>query len=108
MGCLNDLAGKKNFQIQFKDGQSKDMSNGLITVISSGEDFEKWVEESIYNIHGRCLIMALCKRGEEHKRRRLAVEEARSGAEIEFKAYGYPITKILYFKYLGRGLSASD
>ena len=50
----------------------------------------------------------LCSRGKYQKRHRLVTEEKRAGAEMEFKAYRNPITMELYFKYLGRLLSASD
>ena len=42
------------------------------------------------------------------KRYRLALELARYRAEIEFLAYGQPLTNIKDFKYLGRLLSANN
>ena len=48
--------------------------------------------------------MDICKRGDECKLRRLAAEEAIKGARTDLTNYGFPLTVVSYFKYLGRVL----
>ena len=50
----------------------------------------------------------LCRRGDEHKRFRLAAEEAEAGEVMALTTYDRPLTAVLSFKYMGRVLSSSD
>ena len=42
----------------------------------------------------RHLNMAMCVKGAERKRRRLAAEEARAGTETDFRSYGCPLNNV--------------
>ena len=46
--------------------------------------------------------------GGERNRRRLSVEEYRAGTEASFQLYGFLLTNVAAFKYLGRILRARD
>ena len=46
--------------------------------------------------------------GGERNRRRLSVEEYRAGTEASFRLYGFLLTNVAAFKYLGRILRARD
>ena len=45
--CVYDMAGKNNFWIQFEDGQRKEMSTFLLTLISDEDEFVQWLEDTI-------------------------------------------------------------
>ena len=45
---------------------------------------------------------ALCRKGAEQKRRRIAEEELRDSTERAFESYGKPIETVNKFKYLGQ------
>ena len=49
-----------------------------------------------------------CKKGVEHKKRRLTEEEARAVTSRAFSAYGRPVEMVPSLKYLGRVLSTAD
>ena len=49
-----------------------------------------------------------CKKGEGHKRQRLATEESRAVTSRGFSTYRHPLNIVLSFKYLGRMLLAAD
>ena len=51
---------------------------------------------------------ALCNKGAERKRRRIAEAELRDITERAFEAYGKPMETVLTFKYLGRVMTAGD
>ena len=40
MGCIQSVVGKKNFLIQFEDGQKKDISSYSLVFLSSKEDVD--------------------------------------------------------------------
>ena len=52
--------------------------------------------------------MDLCRRGDQRKNRRLEEEEAWSGSEMVFKAYGHHLTMVSSLKYLCRVIPYSD
>ena len=51
---------------------------------------------------------AMCARGADRKKRRLAAEAARKARETVFHAYGQPLENVSLFKYLGRMVSDDD
>ena len=59
-------------------------------------------------LNSRHPYAALCRRGEERKRRRLAAEEAEAGVAMALTAYDRALTSVLSFKCLRRFLLASD
>ena len=59
---------------------------------------------TLRDFNGRNSTMDICKRGDECKLRRLAAEEAIKGARTDLTNYGFPLTVVSYFKYLGRVL----
>ena len=58
--------------------------------------------------NGRNIVTEFFQRGDERKRRCLAEEEARLGAELTITAYGIPLYPVTSFKYLGRVILAAD
>ena len=59
-------------------------------------------------LNGRHNETAMCRKGAERKRRRMAETELRKSAERAFKAYGKPIETVSRFKYLRRIITARD
>ena len=50
----------------------------------------------------------LCSKGEESKYHRLAMEEAHASTETVFQVYGWPLIKMVSFKYLRHLLTSAD
>ena len=40
MGCIQSVVGKKNFLVEFEDGQKKEISSSSLMFLSSKEDVE--------------------------------------------------------------------
>ena len=59
-------------------------------------------------LNGTHRCTAQCTRGEERKRRRLAVEEEREVITRTFSAYGRPLEMVTSLKYLGQVISTAD
>ena len=57
--------------------------------------------------NGRHPNTTQCVQGAYQKWHRLLEEEARAYTETVFRLYGYPITKVVSFKYLGHNQMAS-
>ena len=51
---------------------------------------------------------AMCKKGAERKRRRMAEAKLKDSTERAFEAYGKPLDTVSTFKYLGRVMTAGD
>ena len=60
------------------------------------------------DLNGRHHATALCKKGAERKRRRMAEAELRDSTEWSFEAYGKPLETVSTFKYLVRVMTAGD
>ena len=59
-------------------------------------------------LNGRHHATAMCRKGAERKRRRMAEAELRDSTERAFEAYGKPIETVTKFKYLGRVMREGD
>ena len=59
-------------------------------------------------LNSRHMMTAFCRQGAERKRRHLAKEEARVGAETVFTSYGVPLAQVNSFKYIGWIIMAVD
>ena len=59
-------------------------------------------------LNGRHHATAMCRKGAEQKRRRMAEAELRDSTERSFEAYGKPLETVATFKYLGRVMTAGD
>ena len=59
-------------------------------------------------LNGRHHTNAMCRKGAERKRRRMAEAELRESTEMAFEAYGKPIETVTNFKYLERVMAAGD
>ena len=51
VGCVHSIVGKKQFLVQFEDGQKRDMGSCLLTSVCSKEEFGHEVNEPISNLH---------------------------------------------------------
>ena len=47
VGCVQSVVGKKNFLVQFEDGQKKEISYSSLVFLSSKEEFD--MDEPLYN-----------------------------------------------------------
>ena len=59
-------------------------------------------------LNGKHKCTAICRSGEERRRRRLAETEMRESTETDFEAYGKQLEAVPSFKYLGRILTEVD
>ena len=59
-------------------------------------------------LNSRHHATAMCKKGAERKRRRIAEAELRDSTERAFEAYGKPLETVATFKYMGRVMTAGD
>ena len=59
-------------------------------------------------LNSRHLAMDFCQKGMERKWCRLAEEKARVSTERTLTAYGFPLSQVTSFKYLGQVLAAED
>ena len=59
-------------------------------------------------LNGGHHAIALCRKGAERKRRRIAEEDLRDTTERAFEAYRKSIETVKQFKYLGRVMTAGD
>ena len=61
-----------------------------------------------WSLNGHHKSTAMCRSGEEKKRRRLAEAEVRKSTEMAFKVYREQLQAVPSFKYLGRILTEGD
>ena len=47
VGCFQDVVGKKNFLVQFEDGQKKEISASLLVFLSPKEEVD--MDEPLYH-----------------------------------------------------------
>ena len=59
-------------------------------------------------LNGRHHATAMCRRGEERKRQRMAKAELRDSTKRAFGAYWKPLETVAKFKYLGQVMTAGD
>ena len=59
-------------------------------------------------LNGRHHATAMCRKGAERKRRRMAEADQRDSTERAFEAYRKPLETVTTFKYLGRVMTAGD
>ena len=59
-------------------------------------------------LNGRHHATAMCKKGAEIKRRRMAEAELRDSTERAFEAYGKTLDTVSTFKYLGQVMTVGD
>ena len=59
-------------------------------------------------LNGRHHANAMCKKGAERKRYRMAEVELRESTERAFEANGKPLETVSAFKYLGQVMTAGD
>ena len=50
MGCVQNVAGKKNFLVQFKDGKRRDMSSCSLFYICPEEEVGQEANETNYDL----------------------------------------------------------
>ena len=60
------------------------------------------------SLNGRHKSTAVCRSGEERKRRRMEETEIRESTEMDFEVYGEQLKTAPSFKYLGRILTAGE
>ena len=60
------------------------------------------------SLNGRHKSTAMCRSGEERKRRRLAETGIWESMEMAFEVYGEKLKTVPSFKYLGRILTTGD
>ena len=60
------------------------------------------------DLNVRHLAAAFCRGRMERKWNRLAEEEAQEGTDRAITDYGYPLSQVTSFNYLGQVLSAED
>ena len=108
-GCLGRAGKRTAMQMHFFNGHVRD----IVIILEEGNlphprcsrcnMLVPWRD-----LNGRHHATALCKKGAERKRRRMAEAELRDSTEWSFEAYGKPLETVSTFKYLVRVMTAGD
>jgi hypothetical protein len=108
-GCPGRATSRANLRVHFMHRHARD----TLVILEEGsfpnprcEYCDMFVPRpAIHTTHPRT---AMCRKGADRKRQRLAKEDARRATEHVLMARGEPLESVSIFKYLGRLLSSND
>ena len=108
-GCLGGALIRSNLRIHFVHRHVQDT---ILILEECSHPYPRchqcnmFVPQKALNDHH--LTTSLCRQGMERKWRRLEEEESRERTEKELTAYGFLLSQVTSFEYLGKILVAED